>query len=80
MGVKVKHRTYEIVTGVYQWLLALLGIPSGVVVLDMWTDAITPHQRDALSYMLLDVAYWGVGLSAVIVLTYSETYRYYNRR
>jgi hypothetical protein len=83
MGVDVvwwremSYRTYEIVTGIYQWLLFIIGIPSTVVILDMWSDVITPHERDALSYMLLDVAYWGVGVTAVIGLLYYLTYRYY---
>ena len=73
----MSYRTYEIVTGIYQWLLLIIGIPSAVVILDMWSDVITPHPRDALSYMLLDVAYWGIGVTAVIAVVYYLTYRIY---
>ncbi len=73
----MQYRTYEIITGIYQWLLLIIGIPSGVVVLDMWSDALVPHQRDWLSYKLLEIAYWGVGVTAVIGLLYYATYRYY---
>jgi len=77
-GLKVSARTYELLTGIYQWLLCIFGIPSSVIILDMWTDVITPHPRDELSYMLLDVAYWGIGVTAVIAVVYYLTYRRYN--
>lgn len=71
----MSNRLYEILTTIYQWLLLIIGIPSGVVVLDMWSDAITPHERDSLSYMLLDTAYWGLGITAVVAVLYYITYR-----
>lgn len=73
--MKMSNRLYEIVTGIYQWLLFIFGIPSTVVILDMWSDAITPHERDELSYMLLDIAYWGLGITAVVAVLYYITYR-----
>lgn len=74
----MRARTYERLTGVYQWLLFIFGIPSSAIILDLWSDTITPHPRDALSYMLLDVAYWGVGVTAVIAVVYYLTHRYFN--
>lgn len=74
----MKTRTYKLLTGLYQWLLFIFGIPSSAIILDLWSDVITPHPRDALSYMLLDVAYWGIGVTAVIAVVYYLTYRRYN--
>ena len=74
----MSYRAYELLTGLYQWLLFIFGVPSSVIILDMWSDVITPHPRDALSYMLLEVAYWGIGVTAVIAVVYYLTYRLYN--
>lgn len=72
-------RTYKTLETVYHWLLLLVGVPSLTVIIDMWTDAITPHPRDELSYQLLSLSYWGVGVCFAISLLYYITYKHHTK-